>query len=174
MNDVMLDLETLDTLPTAAIVSIGAVLFSPTTGVLGKEFYTKVDMRSCVAVGMTLDPGTISWWLGQDVAARAVFAGDDRKRITDALADFVAWLPDGARLWSHGASFDLPILEHAMRKVGFLPKWSFRDHRDTRTAYAMAKVDPKKFNDGTAHNALDDAKNQARAVCAAYQRLGIG
>lgn len=174
MNDVMIDLETLDILPTAAIVSIGAVLFSPAAGVLGKEFYTKVDMRSCVAVGMTLDPSTISWWMGQSDAARAVFAGDDRKRITDALADFVAWLPDGARLWSHGASFDLPILEHAMRKVGFLPKWSFRDHRDTRTAYAMAKVDPKKFYDGTAHNALDDAKSQARAVCAAYQRLGIG
>jgi len=56
-NHVMIDLETLDVLPTATILTIGAVKFDP-FGDLQKEkqdtFYVKVDIDSCDRIGATV------------------------------------------------------------------------------------------------------------------------
>ena len=48
MNHIMLDLETLDTSPSAVVLSSGAVAFDPYTNALGDRFY----------VEMTEDVGT--------------------------------------------------------------------------------------------------------------------
>lgn len=46
-NHVMIDLETMDKIPSASIVSIGAVIFDPRTNKVGKtpktQFYRELD-----------------------------------------------------------------------------------------------------------------------------------
>lgn len=47
MEHIMIDLETLDTSPSAAIISIGAVKFDPATQTpLGDKFYLPVSIQS--------------------------------------------------------------------------------------------------------------------------------
>jgi hypothetical protein len=79
------------------------------------------------------------------------------------------------RIWSHGPSFDPPILTAAYKATGLPIPWHYRAPRDTRTIMEAAGMDPHKglepFTTGTHHHALDDAICQARAVCAAYATI---
>ena len=132
------------------------------------------------------DPRTVQWWSEQSSEAQAAFV--DPVDLREALDRFTAWLtglwnepgiPD-IRIWSHGASFDPPILAAAYEAVGLPVPWHYRAPRDTRTLFDMAGIDdhsawlkqhPGPL--GIAHHALDDAICQARAVCAAYARLTV-
>lgn len=136
------------------------------------------------------DPRTVQWWSEQSDEAQAAFA--DPVELKDALAAFTSWLyriagesgnsiaqRSDLRIWSHGAAFDSPILAAAYEAVGLPVPWHYRAPRDTRTLFDLADVTdhsawlaqhPGPL--GLTHHALDDAICQARAVCAAYKRIG--
>jgi hypothetical protein len=174
MQDVMLDLETFGTSPGCVIRSIGAVVFDPKTGQLGPEFYANVDRNSCEFLGMTVDASTEAWWKRQSLAAQAALLKDPVP-LHDALRSFSVWWSTygGERVWSHGANFDQPIMEAAYPLVGMQAPWSFWNSRCTRTLFDIAGVDTRKMSAGEVkHNALDDARIQARAVHLCFQRLG--
>jgi hypothetical protein len=87
----MVDIETMGKKPTAPIVSIGAVFFNLHTGVLGKEFYSVVSLKSSMANGAIAEPDTILWWLKQSAEARAAICEsdeDDGLEIVDVLNEF--------------------------------------------------------------------------------------
>lgn len=155
---VMLDLETMDTVPTAAIVSIGAVVFSREYVETHNTFYTAVDAHSSIGAGLTESNSTMEWWARQSAEAMAVFTDVNRLPLQHALAQFSAWFPPGAKLWGNGASFDNAILATAYRAVGVTPPWDFWNDRCYRTATAGL---PRRVQAGTHHNALDDATSQA-------------
>lgn len=174
MTDIMLDLETFGIRPGCVIRSIGAIVFNPKTGHLGSEFYVNVDRASCELLGMHVDASTEAWWKRQSLQARAALEVDP-KPLSDALWSFSAWWSTngGERIWSHGANFDQPIMEAAYPLVGMQAPWSFWNSRCTRTLYDIAGVDTRKMSAGEVkHNALDDARIQARAVHLCFQRLG--
>lgn len=168
---VMLDLETLGTKPGCVIRSIGAVAFDPAAEILGAAFYANLDRASCAAAGLTVDPDTEAWWARQSPQARARLEPDQRP-LGEALDGFDAfWRQANAlQIWGHGASFDAPILEAAYRALGRRTPWSYANCRDTRTLYELADVAPDRA-DGLHHDALDDAKTQARAVQAGWRKL---
>lgn len=134
------------------------------------------------------DPQTVQWWNDQSDEAQAAFA--DPVDLRNALNAFNNWICDIAqepyipsqgltavRLWSHGASFDPPILAAVYDAVGLPVPWHYRAPRDTRTLFDLAGIDDHSawLNAtpgplGVPHHALDDAICQARAVCAAYDR----
>lgn len=160
----MLDLETLGTGPNAAIIAIGACQFDETT--LGREFYRIVDLASAMDAGGVVDASTILWWMKQSDEARGELLrkGTD---IYDALQSFRAWIldlsPDGdVEIWGNGATFDNVILRSAYTRLKMSAPWSYRGDRCFRTVRAEAPpVDTSGWG-GTAHNALDDARFQAR------------
>ncbi|CAA7621141.1 3'-5' exonuclease [Magnetospirillum sp. UT-4] len=173
-SHVMVDLETMGAAPGCAILSIGAVAFDPVNGRMGPDFYTALSLDNCVTWGLTIEPGTVLWWMRQSEAARNEAMGGDQM-LPLALADFAAWFSEyiGAQyFWCHGATFDAPILSAAYQCVGRETPWKFWDVRDTRTLYDLARVKPDRAI-GTHHNALDDARAQAMAVVEAYRRLGL-
>jgi len=175
---VMLDLETLGTKPGCAIVSIGACVFD-VDGVHDK-FYRAINVTKKFGLQpLALDPGTVSWWMGQSPEARAVFSDPERVSTYDAILDFKNWwitqaplnLHVAEFLWCHGATFDAPILEAVYNAIDDVPPFKFYNVRDTRTLYALADVYPDRAK-GTHHNALDDAVGQAEAVIKSYEVLG--
>lgn len=136
------------------------------------------------------DARTVQWWSEQTDEAQGAFANPVDLR--EAVLEFAEWLysasgiidqysmsskpPINIRLWSHGPSFDPPILAAAYKAVGLPVPWHYRAPRDTRTAFDMAGVEDhsawmQQFNTGTHHHALHDAIAQAKAVCAAYERV---
>ena len=173
MTHVMLDMETLGVRPGSVIRSIGAVVFNPKTGELGDEFYANVTQASCEKVGLTCDASTLIWWEQQSDAAKAALEVDQRP-LMDVLFDFHNWWASakGEFIWSHGASFDEVLLGCAYRANKVEPPWKFWNVRCCRTVLALGNRTVGKDRTGTHHNALDDAKSQAKAVAAAL-RTGI-
>lgn len=174
LTDVMIDLETLDVLPTATILTIGAVKFDPMGDELDEakmeKFYVKVDIDSCDALGMTVSPSTVEWWGQQSKAAQDdAFDPNGRIPIEQALNELYKFCWGAKRAWSHGVGFDLIILENYFRKVEKAVPWKFWEMRDTRTLFDIG-INPERAA-VTAHNALADAYDQALGVQRVYRTL---
>lgn len=178
LTNVMVDLETLGRRAGCVIVSIGAVKFDPVTGFVDTDnsFYRAITVESAMRFGLTIDPGTLKWWMQQSKEARAVFNDPDAVTIQQALVEFAEWVADdgeygAVKMWGNGASFDNPILSAAYEAVDIITPWMFWNDRCYRTKKAECPQVP--FNRvGVHHNAVDDAVSQAIHLCAilAHQR----
>ncbi len=163
----MIDLETLATTPDAAILTIGAIKFDPTTDWIDNDvFYTRVQCQDIDH--RRVDPETVKWWSKQTAEAQAeVFEGDSLP-LAEALAALDLWMENDPIVWSQGASFDIVILEDAYKQFGILPPWKYWDIRDTRTAYYCASArgffEPFRPDNASAHVAWKDAYAQCRSV----------
>ena len=67
MKHVMVDLETLGTLPGCAIMSVGAVFFDESG--LGDEFCMVARQDNYTQAGLAIDADTASWWAQQSPEA---------------------------------------------------------------------------------------------------------
>lgn len=186
MKNIMLDLETMGNSSDAAIVSIGAVFFEPLTGETGSEFYEVIDLADSARFG-ELDASTVQWWMEQSDEARAVFKDINKVHLIEGLCAFSAWITDhcdrnkkdkpDAIVWGNGASFDNVILRNSYKAVCIKEPWFFANDRDVRTVVDLGRylrgIDPKKelTLQGTAHNALDDAKFQVAYVSKIFMAL---
>jgi len=174
LTDVMIDLETLDVLPTATILSIGAVKFDPFGDDVNSpscvKFYTRVDVDSCDRLGATVSQATLDWWANQSAEAQEeAFHPDDRADIKIAMEQLYKFCWGAKRVWSHGSGFDIIILEHYFRKIEKAIPWSFWEARDTRTLFDLG-INPNR-PPVLKHHALEDAWNQAVGVQNVYRTL---
>jgi hypothetical protein len=166
-HDLMLDLETMGTRAGCQIVSIGAVTFDSTR--IGSKAYFVCKLgNQKIDYGLKVDQATETWWALQSEAARAVFRDPAALDLKTALVQFQVWysqhMRHGVRIWSHGASFDPPILEHALRACGMVPPWSYHNLRDTRTLFDLAGIDIRRYRKANHHNAEADCLAQIAAV----------
>lgn len=170
MHDVMLDLETLGVQPGCVVLSIGAVFFDFEKGLLGQEFYRNIDRASSEQVGLKVEPDTEAWWAKQNAAARVALQADPQP-VRNVVREFHQWFfrNGGVRVWSHGATFDIPLWDAVAKKVGEKNPWKYTTARDTRTAFDLWGFDYNNAKrSGTHHNALHDAKHQAAMLQLAY------
>lgn len=163
---VMLDIETLGTGPGAAIVSIGAVRFDEAG--LGDEFYRSIHVESCDDAGLSIDADTLHWWLMQDDTVKHVLTGGIT--LQDALTGFTGYYNGADEVWAFSPAFDCDILSAAYDALDLKPPWTYRDERCARTIDALP-LSERPEPQGDAHNALDDARNQARMVSDALARM---
>lgn len=161
---VMLDLETMGTGNEAAIIAIGAAKFDPEGSDIIEAFYVRVSLESSLAAGMKIDGSTVMWWLGEERAeARRALLATEAQHIEDALFGFSQWFGDSSQpVWGNGATFDNVILRNAYAKLMLPAPWSYRDDRCYRTVKALAPHIEPVTSIGVEHQALDDAKYQAR------------
>lgn len=185
MKDIMLDLETLGTGNTAAVVEIGAVEFDPHGDGIRATFRRRVTLTSAMFHG-NVDAGTLLWWLQQSHEARAaVFLDDDpllgtnpqlARPLDVTLDDFSSWL-EGTEIamWGNGATFDNIVLRSAYRAVGKKVPWSFRNDKCYRTVINLLPEHrrPPFERIGMAHSAVDDATTQALHLQKVYKALGL-
>jgi hypothetical protein len=173
-TDVMIDLETLDVLPSASILTIGAVKFDPFGDDVNEpdceKLYLKVDLDSCDKLELTVSQDTLAWWAQQSKEAQdEAFSTDGRIDISDAINQLYKFCWGAKRVWSHGAGFDIIILEHVFRKVEKAVPWRFWEVRDTRTLFDLG-IDPNR-PPVLKHHALEDAWNQAVGVQNIFRTL---
>lgn len=174
MNDVMIDLETLDTGPNATILSIGAVEFDRRTGVLGATFYMVVEPEN--QAGGTISAGTVQWWMQQSEQARSDVFGRLVKRhdLVPVLECLTAYLGDKTRadamLWQRG-NMDSVWLEQAYHRVGLQPAFKFWQWNDERTLTNLYPDTGWNIDHGTAHNALADAQYQAQVLMSVFNHI---
>ena len=179
MHDLSIDLETLGTRPNAPIVAIGAVIFDRETGEIGDEFYAPIKLSSALLHG-TVCPHSLKWWFTQSEKAQAVFTSPEAMELRDALLELSMLIvrhSETIRPWGNGSTFDISILEHAYDIVGLEAPWLFWNVRDMRTivdAAGAIGLDRESIPfAGTEHNALDDARHQARVIAACWKELAV-
>ena len=173
-SDIMIDLETLDVLPTATILTIGAVKFDPfgdeSNDSKMEKLYLRVDIDSCDRLGATVSSATLDWWSKQSQEAQdEAFNPNGRLNIADAMNQLYKFCWGAKRVWSNGAAFDIPICEFYFRKLEKAIPWKFWEVRCTRTAFDLG-INPNRAKI-TAHNALDDAIDQAMGIQKVYRTL---
>lgn len=173
MKNVMIDIETLSTADNAAVIAIGACTFDASG--FGDPFEIQIDPR--------LSPGdrnrdTYHWWKGQD---RAVFDRMMGGRTTPwaAVSDFREWLEPHKRccVWANPPQFDIVILRNFFATCGEEWPMHWRNERDVRTILRLADDNGIRYHDAyeetTAHDALSDARAQARAVRIALSEMSL-
>lgn len=172
-HHVMVDLETLGREPGAVIVSIGAVKFDPMEETLGHNFYSPIVIQSCLDAGLVVDGATVQWWMERPNDVRHALFRPDPLPLRVGLATFAKFYAGCECIWSHGSTFDIPILEAAYRALREELPWSSRNIRDTRTLFSL--IPRSVCNsipwEGPEHHALYDAIRQAQMVQAAYRWL---
>ncbi|BDO96160.1 exonuclease [Escherichia coli] len=176
----MIDLETMGTNTNAPIVVIGAVFFDPQTGEIGPVFYIVVSLTDAMNTGAVPDGGTIEWWLKQSSEARAAILTDQVK-LRDALSRFREFINEYSdekfvQVWGNGATFDNAILRTSYERLDIPCPWRYCNDRDVRTIVELGKTidfDARTVIpfEGVRHNALDDARHQAKYVTATIQKL---
>lgn len=181
MSEVMLDLETLGTSPGCAVLSLGAVEFDldpdASQGGVLRSFKYNVSLQSCLDVGLTVEGATVEWWLQQSQAAQLGLLVPQPSPLPLVLGAWSEWFAGcqggakAARLWSHGASFDPPLLQACYRACGsgFKEPWNYKLVRDTRTLFDLTGVKLEPPAQGVAHDALDDCLAQVAAVRQAWK-----
>lgn len=169
---VMVDLETLGTTADAVILSIGAVMFNLDTGeVDDNAFYSSISIESNLGLHRRISEDTLKWWMKQSSEAQLVFS-EDKAHIADALEEFSLWLPKDPFMWSNGADFDLPMIQHAMTQTELPIPWKFYNNRCVRTYKNLPGAkDVSIERKGLHHNALADAVYQAELVSAIHAKL---
>lgn len=178
----MIDLETMSNKPNAPIVSIGGVFFEPSTGEIGPDFYRVVKLATAVDGGAVIDPDTVIWWMKQSSEARAAICDEENAvNLVAALCDLNQFIrentdPKTLQVWGNGATFDNVILRASYERECMPCSWMFWNDRDVRTIVELGKaigINPR--NDipfeGDLHNALADARHQAKYVSAIWQKL---
>ncbi|WP_105457209.1 exonuclease [Escherichia coli] len=173
----MIDLETMGKNPDAPIISIGAIFFDPQTGDMGPEFSKTIDLDTA---GGVIDRDTIKWWLKQSREAQSALLTDEIL-LDDALLQLREFIDENSgeffvQAWGNGANFDNVILRRSYERQGIPCPWRYCNDRDVRTIVELGKAidfDARTAIpfEGERHNALDDARHQAKYVSAIWQKL---
>ncbi|HBA7073062.1 TPA: exonuclease [Escherichia coli] len=176
-NHLSVDLETMGTNPDAPINSIGGRFFDPETGEMGPEFSKTIDAKTG---GGTVDISTIEWWLAQSSEVRSAILVNQIP-LDDALLQFREFISEHSdekfvQVWGNGATFDNAILRRSYERQGIPCPWHYSNDRDVRTIVELGKTIGFDARiaipfEGVPHNALDDARHQAKQVSAIWQKL---
>ncbi|EHN97167.1 exonuclease [Escherichia coli] len=176
-DHLMIDLETMGKNPDAPIISIGAIFFDPQTGEMGPEFNKTIDLETA---GGVIDRDAIKWWLKQSREAQSAILTDEIL-LDDALLQLREFIDENSgeffvQVWGNGANFDNVILRRSYERQGIPCPWRYCNDRDVRTIVELGKaIDFDARTDipfeGERHNALDDARYQAKYVSAIWQKL---
>ncbi|ENV4286235.1 3'-5' exoribonuclease [Escherichia coli] len=171
------DLETMGTNPDAPINSIGGKFFDPATGEMGPEFSKAIDLETS---GGIIDRKTIKWWAKRSREAQSAIFTDEIS-LDVALRLFIEFIEKNSggcfvQVWGNGANFDNVILRRSYERQGIPCPWLYYKDRDVRTIVELGNAIGFDVRmaipfEGVPHNALDDARHQAKQVSAIWQRL---
>ncbi|MDM4056183.1 exonuclease [Escherichia coli] len=176
-HHLMIDLETMGKNPDAPINALAGKFFDPATGEMGPEFSKTIDLETS---GGVIDRDTIKWWLKQSREAQSAILTDEIP-LDDALLQLREFIDENSgeffvQVWGNGANFDNVILRRSYERQGIPCPWRCTNDRDVRTMVALGLVmdfDARSVItfEGERHNALHDARYQAKYVSAIWQKL---
>ncbi|EAC1427910.1 exonuclease [Escherichia coli] len=176
-HHLMIDLETMGKNPDAPINSIGGKFFDPATGEMGPEFSKTIDLDTA---GGVIDRDVIKWWLKQSREAQSAILTDEIP-LDDALLQLREFIDENSgeffvQVWGNGDNFDNVILRRSYERQGIPCPWRYCNDRDVRTIVELGKAldfDARTAIpfEGERHNALDDARYQAKYISAIWQKL---
>ncbi|MCX8596764.1 3'-5' exoribonuclease [Gilliamella sp. B3486] len=199
INTVIIDIETLDTAPTAVILSIGAFAFDrfdlnetleniKNSSIQENEgphhlYYVCNLNDQLILSKRTISQSTINWWRDQSWSSiKPLFFGNRQPKLFETLAFLIRkinkWTEINPKImfYFRGADFDPVILKNAFSEYGLPTPWEYYNVRDVRTYIDALSGDDSGYLDGhklsfnyIKHNSLHDAMRDAEQMCAAAE-----
>lgn len=169
----MIDIETLDTLPSSQVLSIGGVKFNPFSfDEPHSDFYFKLDIDEQAGRNRTTSESTLDWWGKQDdKIILEAFSSGDRTPVASVLRELKKWCVGVDGIMAQGITFDIIILENMFRQYNMPIPWAFWMVEDSRTLLNRMIEDPRKQFNFDAHNALEDARVQAKSIQLVFEKF---
>ncbi len=185
MYEMMIDLETLDTKPSAVVLSVGAVVwetfYSETDGLIWEpvdSLLRVINIQAQIDRQRTVSQDTLLWWQHQDDAAKAEAFREKRVMPEVALNDLAAFAyrnPSINAFWASPVAFDLPIWEDFAMTFSCHVPWKYNQRYDVRTVVREANLSAKDHKDsrltGVPHTPVYDCEWQISLLTAARQKL---
>lgn len=166
---IMIDIETLGTSVNSVVLIICAKRFNESDS--SDLFYKKIDIKSCLELGLEIDDNTLKWWKTQPSEVyKEAFEGE-REHIKIVLNELKRWIKKDDIIWCNGLSFDVPILENLFRLCKIDIPWKYWNTRDTRTLYDIAGIKNWDLPKNNKHDARDDCDRQIWGVLESFKRL---
>lgn len=162
---VTIDLETLDVIPGATILTVGLVTFDPFSE---EEPFNKVHLAlEYEGQGRSTSPATEAWWYDQSDEAKSKAFTGERLPVKQALRIIQSYFkkvqPD--KVWGQGYGFDMTMLEDMFRQNEMDIPWKFWQVRDSRTLYDVMPQDPRpKESFDSLHDAAADSYWQSIGI----------
>ena len=196
INTIVIDTETMDTRPSALILSIGAIAFDiadlagtqesilhvsrePDLNIYFEHaFYGLVSAYDQLMLCRTVSRDTQMFWREQAEVAKEALEGENLA-LGEQLERLKSWIGQQgpARVFFRGTDFDGAILESAYRTCKIKCPWHFAGKRDVRTYIDAMTKGRTGYVDGhqpcfmmIPHHALHDAMRDAEQMCIAYAR----
>lgn len=157
---IMADIEAMSTAPTASITEIGWASFFPRGRGWVDSGLLRVDLQSCIDLGLTVDASTIHFWMQQEEALRLRQVDGSGVPLERALRELcgIAENMRPANWWANGIAYDQAVLDNAYRRLGLRAPWKYNQWRDLRTLGALLPVEkPPRPVHLPSHSAEADA-----------------
>lgn len=170
-TNMMIDLETLDTRPSAVVFQVGVLVFKDVLGgdirgniILEKKIF-HLDILDQIMAGRTIDPDTVQWWRVQ--------SADSWHRHPDEITKTGHMFQEISRmygehgvgsLWANSPSFDCVLMRALCESLKI--EWgfpTFREDMDLRTLKKLFQMKGRRMESSgktTSHNALQDCEDQ--------------
>lgn len=167
-TEVMVDIESLSSQPDAAIIAIGLVHFDQ------EEILDEYEilMDPMLAIGHRSE-STIDWWNTQNPKVRDKMMSGELTpwEACEEMVEIVSsW--NCKIIWANSPSFDIALLRSLFAICDVKFPFHFTKERDFRTLANLAEIDySAAYRGRKSHDAVDDAKAQAKAVQIIRQEL---
>ena len=170
---IVIDLETLDTSPSAVVTSIGVAIGSKGAFT---SWQVNLEITSQLLKERTISQSTLTWWQGQPAATQQLML-ENQLQTPQALSNLVIELEglqvklgeSNIAVWGNSPSFDLVILKSLFEQYGIPVPWKYWQERDLRTYGAMVGVSFNEWkqqqeNSFVAHCAKEDAMAELKYI----------
>lgn len=180
---ICLDIETLGTKPGCIITELAFRSFNLDGKRNNKaRFHMNISIEDCQANGLLPDPDTLAWWQQEEhkEAYQALLASQkDAFGLAPVMEKAYKILTDLSQqytlyIWGRGiGSFDLPILDYAMRHVigpDYRTPWAFWQAMDIRTLYRfMGWCGMERSAQEPPHSAIEDVNIEINQIQSCYK-----
>ena len=191
MNEMMIDLETKDTIPSAVVLSLGAVVWK--SEMVEHDDHSRLDYEVVERLyrhpsvytqefdGRSSSAETLKWWALQDRDAfdEAFIDGKLQCPIDDMFRDLIlmASAHGITKFWASPNTFDFPIMNDLARMYGLNVPWSYNNCFDVRTVVNEASYSAQSHVltqeiAGKAHMPVTDCEYQIDLLTAARVKIG--
>ncbi|WP_439413101.1 3'-5' exonuclease [Enterobacter ludwigii] len=180
MNNLMIDLVAVGKDIPSSLCAIEAVFFEPSTGKIGKTFYSTIDIRQTKGQENSIAIDDAFEWMRLDAEKRTslIAATESENNVLCQLRWFIEdntqSAPPSLRVWLRDAPVKLVRFKHAIARSGvewlFDPLVQFRCTRSILDIAGVTGYAPHARRDDAPYT-ITDARYQAEQVCEIWQRL---
>ena len=170
---VMIDIESLGLTAGSVITEIGAVACDQDFQEIA-AFEDHLDVDRQVDLGLEICEKVHKWRNDNGLPYR-MFDTHEPLAVLSALNSWLRSLAyeneldvEKFEFWCQGTDFDRPLLDALYDSMGSTPPWKFYQWNDSRSVCKFVGV---KRQGGVIHQALEDARQQARAMQEAIQKV---